>query len=835
MSKIKSFEESSGIIRNNSRSEMYIGSLFHDQAPTRLTYAYYQRGTNTIYPPDHIKEAENVVEFRKENGNLFYGSPVAWRETVLLKDGIDIKISFGIRCFVDHIIMELGKESMLEGVEVLTLENGCERKIGAYSPESGNVLSGKSIMIAIGLYCEHIFIRLNGCCKPIQIQKLDVLGAIGLEKTVWPTPDLLQSDGLWIPITQINGVRASKEDEVFAATYFCEKVLEKTGVALQISESVGDLAFCLLENVESETNEESFSVEIGVGGGYVKAYDRRGLLYGAEALLQKIQDHQLECFRMKDSPFMNFRGIHLALPPKDQLPFLKKLVKYVLVPMHYNVVILQIAGAMQYEQFPEINQRWQEACEKYEAGEWPIPAHYGFVSRDIWKKHEVRELCEYLESFGLEVIPEIQSFSHSQYITAAYPQLAEKILVSGSDKSVNLNEEDEMTDEFYPSCLCPSHPDYDRIVLGILDEVLEVVRPKRYVHMGHDEIIIMGKCPVCSSKSKGELYAEEVTRLNTYIKSKNLTMMIWSDMLQQQRYAVPMAIGKIPKDVIMMDFVWYFHMEEDLEDRLLSHGFKVIMGNMYSSHYPRFRKRAHKKGLLGAEVSTWVPCNEISYAYEGKMFDFVYSAEGMWNSEYQESMRLTYYEAMKPLLADIRRKIGGIESSKEEKHVNVVGDRKSIPYDIRDIVSYPDAIKVGNTMPMTEIPVNDHAEVITFVHATDKDCQRVMWKAPVKIGEYILCYEDGSEWTETISYASNIYKYLSPFGDRNLSSLFRHEGYFGTYLAIPECGKTHGGADYTLGRYSIRNPYPDKKINYIKLVHTCITGANILLFDIILQ
>lgn len=79
---------------------------------------------------------------------------------------------------------------------------------------------------------------------------------------------------------------------------------------------------------------------------------------------------------------MDFRGVHFALPPKDQVPFLKNLVKYVFITMRYNAVILEIAGAMRYDNFPEISERWHEACVKYEQGEWPIPPHYGFVSRD---------------------------------------------------------------------------------------------------------------------------------------------------------------------------------------------------------------------------------------------------------------------------------------------------------------------------------------------------------------------------------------------------------------------------------------------------------------------
>ena len=439
-----------------------------------------------------------------------------------------------------------------------------------------------------------------------------------------------------------------------------------------------------------------------------------------------------------------------------------------------------------------------------------------------------------MEGYGLEVVPEVQSFSHSQYINMAYPYLAEKI-EKNELENVDLNDEDEAADEFYPSSMCPLHPEHYQVIFGIIDEVLEAVKPTRFIHMGHDEIWNMGKCSKCSVVPKADLFAEEVTRLNDYVKSKNLKMMIWSDMLQPREHGVPNAINKIPKDIIMLDFIWYFYLDQDPELKLLNHGFRVMMGNMYSSHYPRFEKRAHRKGILGAEVSNWVPCNELSYAYEGKMFDFVYSAECMWNSNYRSDMRLTYNEIIKPILKDIRLKIGDLKCNGMEKNISIGGKRENIPFDIRDEALYSGAVAVNARCTSTEINVNDYANVISFVHATDKNSQRVMWKAPFKIGQYVLCFEDGSEYVEDILYAANIYKYNSSFGDRITSPLFRHEGYIGTYLTLPECGKTYEGKDYTLGKYSIKNPYPQKLITAIKLKHFGNTDAEILLFAVTLH
>ena len=134
--------------------------------------------------------------------------------------------------------------------------------------------------------------------------------------------------------------------------------------------------------------------------------------------------------------------------------------------------------------------------------------------------------------------------------------------------------------------------------------------------------------------------------------------------------------------------------------------------------------------------------------------------------------------------------------------------------------------------PQVKVAVDDYAEILTFTHATDIGSKRVMWAEPYRIGAYEICYEDGSTVEESLYYAANIYKYLAPFGDKIASPMFRHEGYVGTYLCLPVCGKNYNGEDYTLGKYSIRNPYPEKKICFLRMVHEKNTDAAILLFDL---
>ena len=815
---------------------MHIGNFLDNQISKNITYSYHHRGLPALYLPDSKPESEEKEVYTKENGNLFFNDAVSWNDTVIFQDGVDIRIDLAGKSFVDHIYLEQGQGAALVNAEIFTIADGKFKKIGHYEPETGLLLTSHEITISVGTYCDNIVVRLNADCMPVIIQKLQVWGAWDLENAVWPTPSKASYSEDVFPLESLKTIQAVTEDEKFAAQYLCEKLKENTGYAPVISETEGELVLHANTVEKNELCKDAFTLNILKDHGQITASNRRSLLYAADALLQRIDKATIRCCYIEDEAFADFRGVHFAIPSKKNVAFLKNMIKYVFVPMRYNQIILQVSGAMKYDKYPEINAAWINACEKYENGEWPMPFHYGFISRDIWQKEEVRELLDYIESFGLEVIPEVQSWAHTQYITMAFPELAEKIAVKKETQALHLSEDDALPNEFYHHCMCPSHSDYYNVIFNILDEVLEVFKPKRFVHMGHDEIYNLGQCSKCSQIPRGDLFATEVTQLNDYIKKYNLTMIIWSDMLHSQRiHATATAINKVPKDIIMMDFVWYFHLDENLEENLLNHGFQVIMGNMYSSHYPRYESRSHKKGILGGEVSTWVECSELSYAYEGKIFDFIYSAELLWNTYYRSDMRLTYNELIKPVIANVRKRIGNLSCAAPEKHISVSGTREAVPFDIRDIISYSSAVAVNVYAPNAEIAIHEKAEIITFTHATDMVSERITWSAPFKIGEYVICYDDGTTYTEDLLYAANIYKYRAPFGDRMQSAFFRHEGYVGTYLTIPECGKTSSGDDYTLGKYSIRNPYPEKMITTVKVNHSGNTAAAILLFHITLQ
>jgi hexosaminidase len=550
-----------------------------------------------------------------------------------------------------------------------------------------------------------------------------------------------------------------------------------------------------------------------------------------------------------DYPRMGMRGIHLGLPPREEIGFFRRLVRYLFVPMRLNTIFLEFAGGMRYDRHPEINEAWVNANKKGEAKEWPLIEHGDMdAGGRFLEKSEVAELVEYARSYGLEVIPEVQTLSHVQYITVAHPDIAEFDPDVRREHDLDLRDADKLPSEFYYHSYCPSMEKSYKIAFDLIDEIVEVVKPKEFVHMGHDEVYQIGICPRCKGKDPADLYAEHVTRMHDYLAKKGLRMMIWSDMLQPDTsYKTPPAISRIPKDIVMLDFIWYFHPEKDLEDNLLKHGFKVIAGNMYSSHYTRYESRIVKPGMIGAQISTWCRIDEYTLAREGKMFDIVYSANMMWTAAYNSQSRYTYEKIIRDMTPRLRSQLHGKKyptqylnktsvplKLPEAKHAVPAELIHALPclssYEINNVLF--DFSSVSEVVSQLEIKVQDKLDSVVFLQASAENEARIPWKSLRKVGQYFIKYEDGTEAVVPIEYGGNIGAWDRRYAAPMLPGYYRHNGYISTYYSDPYIqAKSFTGKDVTVYGYEWLNPYKDKKIASIICMATNDTDAAIILFS----
>ena len=255
-----------------------------------------------------------------------------------------------------------------------------------------------------------------------------------------------------------------------------------------------------------------------------------------------------------------------------------------------------------------------------------------------------------------------------------------------------------------------------------------------------------------------------------------------------------------------------------------------MIGNFYSSHFPRFTERRNGEGLVGAQVSTWVACNEMTWGYEGKMYDFVYSANMLWSKRHVERMRNTYDRLVSRNIARIREYIREDTFVRYEKEpLSFEKKSEHVPYELGDF--YAGAAAADNNCNVT-VKVEKKVDRLSFLHATDIADKSAPWQGLQKMGSYMVTYDDGMECVIGIFYGANICVYNRKYALPLESSLYHHEGYIGTYAAEPWRHKGKDGEDCVLYEYTWNNPHPEKKIDKIELTVTSGRGAKVLLFEV---
>lgn len=753
---------------------MYIGTLDYEK---EITFTHVD--TKIPFPPS---QTENGV--------------YSFKGDTLFDLGVDAAILLDRECYVGAVNFIVPKAS-LASAEILI--DG--KTAGRYTPPQSELFGGR-ISIPVGRWAKALTLRFFADFQDVVLEELVILGAYedGVP-LVWPTPKSIGAHKGYAHIADV--VAATDDaDECFAAQFLRERLSEKLGEWKQ------ENGITVIIKKAPSDERERYTLTHAEAAVTVSASTRIALLYGCDTILSLTDQKGLYLADVDDRPSKPLRGFHFGLPHRDRIEFAKLLMRYVLIPMRYNVVFLEFAGGMRFDRHPEISEGWLDAAQKAKEGKQPFMPHSDKVSwYSLLEKDEVRELVGYIKELGLALIPEIQSLSHVQYITYAHPEIAER---DANEEPITLASSEIPPSAFYAHSYCPSHPKSYEIIYDIIDEIVEVTEPSEYVHMGHDEVYQLGICPRCLGKDRSKLFADHIIAMHDYLAKKGLKMMMWCDMLHPHRNADGEA-QRIPKDIVMLDFIWYFRPNSDIEDNILKHGFKVMVGNLYSSHYTRFQSRITKEGMLGGEVSTWIIADEEIYGKNGKFWDIMYLSEMLWNTEgYEETNRKTYTHILskniQPSTRDkMRHKYR--PNGYEETRLPLSGDGEGLP---RDLCALCPDVKRGESV---SISVNAAYDRLIFEHATLRAAQRIIWKPHITIGEYRIEYEDGTRETAEIRYAENVMCYRSGYGTPKHEQYYSHLGYVGTWFSDPIYeGKTEAGDDITVSGYLWENPYPKKKI-----------------------
>lgn len=421
------------------------------------------------------------------------------------------------------------------------------------------------------------------------------------------------------------------------SSFSCEgsitKIIIEKGIPASIKEEAGKA------NV---SNDEEYAIKIDEEI-HLYGVNERAALYALVTLKQLIDADKLKRLLIYDYPDKNFRGYRLFIPARSEIEDFKKLIDYV-VYYKYNTLIIEIGGGMEYERRPVINEKWVEFCNEVKSGPYEAERiqnktypweknsiHVANAGGSFLTKKELREIVEYCKSRYLNVIPEVPSMSHSDYLVMAYPEINERI----EDK--------------YPDTYCPSNPKTYEILFDVLEEVIEVFEPTQ-IHIGHDELYTAAKCEKCKGKSPVDLYVGDIIKINDFLKSKSIKASMWCEKFFNGMYqgspcggaATPEkdipelypCAGKVPKDIMLFNWYWPV-LDKSFEYEVQDMGYDMVFGNYNSMQMKDYRERIDR--VSGAVVSNWGPFIPEYMQRNMQYYSLVYTGYTLWSHTFDNN------------------------------------------------------------------------------------------------------------------------------------------------------------------------------------------------------
>ena len=124
------------------------------------------------------------------------------------------------------------------------------------------------------------------------------------------------------------------------------------------------------------------------------------------------------------------------------------------------------------------------------------------------------------------------------------------------------------------------------VLFDLIDELARACDAKSF-HVGMDEVFILADpdCPRCKGKSPAELFALEVTTLQSHLASIGCRMWMWGDRFidgkatgigewEASTNDTAAAIDQVPKDIVICD--WHYEKAHPTPLFFAAKGFDVV-------------------------------------------------------------------------------------------------------------------------------------------------------------------------------------------------------------------------------------------------------------------
>jgi Glycosyl hydrolase family 20, domain 2/Glycosyl hydrolase family 20, catalytic domain len=611
---------------------------------------------------------------------------------------------------------------------------------------------------------------------------------------------------------------------------------------------------------------EGYTLDANEQSAVVVGNDKPGAFYGLQTLRQLFERSEdgvtIPGQRIVDWPHQPFRGIYIFLPGRRHIPYFKRFVREVMAPSKLNRLIVEMDAGMEFDRHPELNAGWIDFTKdmKYTRRgrstgpheQFQDSGNMVFTDGGVLEKEEVAELVRYAWQHYVDVIPEISTLTHAYYLLTRHRELAE---IKAAE---------------WPDTYCPSEPASYKLAFDVMDEYIEVMKP-RMVHIGHDEWRMpWGICPRCKGKDPTVLFAQDVNKMHSFLKRRNIEVAMWGDHLIERvrgkglrharspegySYQMPGALSPqqvrelIPKDILIFNWFWNTKEEgsgEENDIELEDFGFHQVYGNM-TPVIQDYEGRSRRKSVLGGAPSSWAETTEFNFGKD-MMYDILGCANLTWSAHPLDPKEIS--EKVQKALPDFRRRVSlelwpsaddPVEAIDISAHLNTSAS-KSNPsgFDFASLrsgiiragamefnLANPDksggknAIVVATGKKRTEsgaatIPLGEDVSSILFLHACSLPSQNSMaffetWDEADTadlLGCYQFVYQDGLVETAPVRYGVNILEagWGKDHESRNIA----------WQADLVDCGK-NPGERMTFFAYEWVNPRFGKRVKEIRL------------------
>jgi len=323
---------------------------------------------------------------------------------------------------------------------------------------------------------------------------------------------------------------------------------------------------------------EGYQLRVEPAGVVIRGADARGCLYGAYALLNRLQQvpggWRVACGTTRDWPELPQRGgcIEMLPPARRDVALFKRYLDAISRSGGNLVIFLHDAAQVE---------KWRTAS----AG----PG---------WTEQQLGEISQYARFLGLEVWAGMGSV----FSSGAFPGLP---LAEGSN---------------YPD---PSGAGAYRRLFALYDRLLRVYRPGTLL-ISHDEMKGLSRYAFKLKSSEADIFARDVGTIRDWLSARGVTTAIWGDMLlDHERWekevgsansnnpmldsgATHETLGLLPRDLVILDWHYDLHREYRSVELFRRQGFRVLGATWHDPQAARALAASVKKfGGQGIVATDW--------------------------------------------------------------------------------------------------------------------------------------------------------------------------------------------------------------------------------------